>query len=465
MLEELLAAWIGRQRWFGGKGRPIDRVSIDSDATIEAGDPGLRHLVVSVWQDGTRDRYQVLLGLRSDLPDRLKHALIGVHGPYAFQDGPSRDEWYAYDAVHDHELTPWLLECMGRNCDWGTVRFRHLPDVEIDTSLRSLVLGAEQSNTSLVYGDTYICKLFRRLVPGVNPELEVITALAERHAPHIAQPYGWVETDLDGTPTTLAITQEFLSNSNDGWDLALTSVRDLYAMPFEDGYGEPAAVTAADAGGDFAGESFRLGCATARVHHELAAAFPTDVIEIPEVKRMAEGFRRRLARAVAEVPELREHVGTIEAVYHRVEELTAEVPVQRVHGDYHLGQVMRTNTDWVVLDFEGEPGQPLSERRALSSPLRDVAGMLRSFDYAARHLLADRPDAASLEPRAEDWAARNRAAFLDGYVDGGGAISPADSALLKAFEMAKAVYEVVYEARNRPTWVGIPLAAFRRTGL
>ncbi|MET7465981.1 phosphotransferase [Nonomuraea sp. NPDC005501] len=457
MLEELLAAWIGRQRWFGGKGRPIDRVSIDSDATIESGDPGLRHLIVSVWQEGTRDRYQLLLGMRSDLPERLSHALIGNYGPYTFQEGPSHSDWYAYDAVHDHELTPWLLDCMGRDCDWETVRFRHLPDLEIDTSLRSLVLGAEQSNTSLVFGDAYICKLFRRLVPGINPELEIVTALAERHAPHIAQPYGWVETDLDGVPTTLAFMQEFLSNSNDGWDLALASVRDFYATV--------SGVSAADAGGDFAGESFRLGAATARVHHELAEAFPTDVIETHEVKRMSEGFRQRLGRAVAEVPELREHVGAIEAVYHRVQELTTEVPVQRVHGDYHLGQVMRTNTDWVVLDFEGEPGQPLAERTALSSPLRDVAGMLRSFDYAARHLLAGRPDAASLEPKAEEWAARNRTAFLDGYTDGGGTISAGDAALLRAFEMAKAVYEVGYEARNRPAWIGIPLAAFRRTGL
>ncbi|MBB6351625.1 maltokinase [Nonomuraea muscovyensis] len=457
MLDELLAAWIARQRWFGGKGRPIDALSIESDVTINSGDPGLRHLVVSVRQGGSGDRYQILLGMRGELPDGLKHALIGPHGPYAFDGGPSREEWYVYDAVHDTELTGRLLDCMAEDCGWGEVRFRHLPGVSIDTSLRSLVLGAEQSNTSLVFGEAYICKLFRRLIPGVNPELEIVTALAERGAPHIAQPYGWMETDLDGIPTTLAIMQEFLANSTDGWDLALTSVRDFYnQMP---------GIAAADAGGDFAAESHRLGAATARVHQELAAAFPTGVVELHEVKRMAEGFRRKLDGAVAEVPELREHVGALEAAYHRVEELAGEVPVQRVHGDYHLGQVMRTTNDWVVLDFEGEPGQPLAERRALSSPLRDVAGMLRSFDYAARHLLADHPDAATLEGRAEEWSARNRAAFLDGYVDGGGTITAGDAALLRAFELSKAVYEVVYEARNRPTWIGIPLAAFRRDDL
>ncbi|MEU4577144.1 phosphotransferase [Nonomuraea sp. ATR24] len=446
MLDELLAAWISRQRWFGGKGRPIDSLSIESDVVIQSGDPSLRHLIVSVWQDGSRERYQLLLGLRTELPDTLNHALIG---PYATGGA----EWSAYDAVHDNELTHWMLESMAGGTGQDGVRFRHLPGVEIDTSPRSLVLGAEQSNTSLVFGDAYICKLFRRLIPGVNPELEVVTALAERGAPHVAQPYGWIETDLDGTPTTLAIMQEFLSNSTDGWDLALTSVRDLY--------NSLSGMSAADAGGDFAAEATRLGAATAAVHRELAAAFPTGVVEMHEVKRMAEGFRRRLGRAVAEVPELRPYVGVLEAAYHQVEELTTEVPVQRVHGDYHLGQVMRTTTDWVVLDFEGEPGQPLAERRALSSPLRDVAGMLRSFDYAARHLLAGHSEAERLEPKAEEWSARNRSAFLDGYLQGGGLITPGDAALLRAFELSKAVYEVVYEARNRPAWISIPLAAFR----
>ena len=440
MLDELLAAWISRQRWFGGKGRAIDSLSIESDVEVA---PGLRHLIVAVWQESSRDRYQILLGERHEPPDRLTHALIGVH-----------DGVYYYDAVYDSDRTGFLLDGMARDDTRRGLRMRHVPGVTVDTSLRSLVLGAEQSNTSLVYGDAYICKLFRRLIPGVNPELEIITALAARDAPHIAQPYGWVETDLDGMTTTLAVMQEFLPTANDGWDLALASVRDLYgSMP---------GVSAADAGGDFAAESRRLGEATAAVHGELARAFPTSVVEVHEVKRMAETFRRRLGRAVAEVPDLRAHVHALEEAYRQVEDLTDEVPVQRVHGDYHLGQVMRTPTEWVLLDFEGEPGQPLAERRALSSPLRDVAGMLRSFDYAARHLLADHARPEVLEDRAQEWADRNRAAFLEGYADGGGVISPADSALLRAFELSKAVYEVVYEARNRPTWIGIPMAAFRR---
>jgi maltokinase len=434
VLTELLTGWITHQRWFAGKGRPIDDLTVESDVELS---PGLRHLIISVRQGRAHDRYQLLLGSGAEESSRFKPAHIG--------DG-------YYDAAYDADLTGTLLQAMAAGGDLGPLRFRHLEGTEIDTSLRSLVLGAEQSNTSLVYGDTYICKLFRRLTPGINPELEIVTALALRDGSHIAQPYGWIETDLDGEPTTLAMTQEFLSNANDGWALALASVRDLYASL------NP---SAAEAGGDFSAESYRLGMATAQVHHELAAAFPTEVIEAQEVKRMIEDHRRRLALAVDEVPELGEYTQVAEEAYQRVTDVAREVPVQRVHGDYHLGQVMRTPTDWVILDFEGEPGQPIAERRALSSPLRDVAGMLRSFDYAALHLLTDHPDADELRPRAVEWAELNRSSFLAGYSAGGGHLRAEDAVLLRALELAKAAYEVVYEARNRPTWLPIPMAAFQ----
>ncbi|MFD8560081.1 maltokinase N-terminal cap-like domain-containing protein [Streptosporangium canum] len=434
MLTELLTGWITHQRWFAGKGRPIDELGVDSDVELS---PGLHHLIISVRQGEAHDRYQLLLGTDGDTSGRYSHARIG--------DG-------YYDAVYDPDLTGTLLSGMAGGRDLGPLRFRHLEGVEIDTSLRSLVLGAEQSNTSLVYGETYICKLFRRLIPGVNPELEIVTALARHGAGHIAQPYGWIETDLDGEPTTLAMTQEFLATANDGWALALASVRDLYAC---------LDASASDAGGDFSSEAYRLGVATAEVHRELAAAFPTDVMESQEVKQMVEDHRRRLAGVIEEVPQLGRYARVAEEAYQRVADVVSEIPVQRVHGDYHLGQVMRTTTDWVVLDFEGEPGQPLAERRALSSPLRDVAGMLRSFDYAARHLLADHPDAEELRPRAVEWAELNRSSFLAGYSAGGGRLHAEDAVLLRALELVKAVYEVGYEARNRPSWLPIPMAAFQ----
>ncbi|WP_214104643.1 maltokinase N-terminal cap-like domain-containing protein [Acrocarpospora catenulata] len=445
MLTELLTGWIANQRWFAGKGRPIDGVSIESSTQLAADDPILALLILAVRQGETTTRYQLLLGLRDELPDRLRHVHIG------------RTEWggrerHAYDAAHDAELTGRLLAGMDVDLGIDPLAFHRVPGVDIDTAPRSLVMTAEQSNTSIVYGDKYILKLFRALVPGVNPELEIVTALAKAGSTHVARPYGWVETPLDGEPTTLAIMQEFLSNASEGWQMALTSVRDLYASP--------RGISAADAGGDFAAEARRLGNATAQVHRDLARCFPTAVIEPVEVKRMTERFRRRLDRAIVEVPALEEHAGVAHAAYDRLADVDRPVAVQRVHGDYHLGQVMRTASDWVVLDFEGEPGQPLAERRALDSPLRDVAGMLRSIEYAARHLLADHPDAAALAERAQEWAARNRAAFLTGYTEAGGSVNGADAVLLHALKLSKAVYEVVYEARNRPSWLPIPLAAF-----
>ena len=137
--------------------------------------------------------------------------------------------------------------------------------------------------------------------------------------------------------------------------------------------------------------------------------------------------------------------------------LTEPVPAQRVHGDYHLGQVMRTQTGWVVLDFEGEPASPLAQRRARSSPLRDVAGMLRSFDYAARHQLLTHPDRENLDPVATEWVRRNTDAFCAGYAEAGGLDPAANAVLLRAMLLDKAVYEVLYEARNRPNWMVIPL--------
>ncbi|MBO3746384.1 aminoglycoside phosphotransferase [Streptosporangiaceae bacterium NEAU-GS5] len=442
MLTQLLTSWIAGQRWFAGKGRPIDDLTVDTFAELESGDPKLVHAVVSVRQGDRRTRYQLLLGERYELPHRLQHVMIG-----------QLDGRFVYDAAHDSDLTPRLLEHMNADAMSGELAFRRVPGADIDPTLRSLVMTAEQSNTSIVFGDRYILKVFRALIPGLNPELEVVTALAAAQSSHVARPFGWIEMPVDGVPTTLAIMQEFLSNASEGWSMALASVRDLYAC-------EPG-MRAEDAGGDFAAESFRLGVATAHVHKELATAFPTGVVEPPEVKRMAERFRRRLERAVEEVPELAAHADIAHEAYDRLADTDRTVPVQRVHGDYHLGQVVRATHDWIVLDFEGEPGQPLAQRRALDSPLRDVAGMLRSFEYAARHLLADHADPAALERCSEEWAARNRRAFLDGYAEGGGRISGADAVLLRALELCKAVYEVTYEARNRPSWLPIPLAAFR----
>ena len=320
------------------------------------------------------------------------------------------------------------------------------------------IVSTEQSNTSLVYGEGAILKLFRRLEPGLNPDVEIHRALSSTENPHIAPLLGHIEiddTDPADEPATVAMLQTFIPNASDGWRLATSSVRDLYAE---------ADLHAAEVGGDFAGESERLGEATASVHADLARVLPTEPADRAWYAAAAEQMDARLEQALAAVEELREHADGLRALYAAVAGTQEPVVRQRVHGDLHLGQVLRTTSGWIVLDFEGEPARPLADRRQLDTPLRDVAGMLRSFDYAARHMLVD--SAGSGDPqrayRAQEWADRNRAAFIAGYSAAAGVELAADSALLRAFEADKAVYECLYEARNRPHWLMIPLQSLSR---
>jgi maltokinase len=435
--EDTLATWLVKQRWFAGKGRTVHDLAVVADTEIIPGDPGLRHLIVTVSHGATSDCYQLFIGSRARLPARLRHARIGT-----------REGLQIYDGLHDTALTRTLLDAIVDDRTVGALRFCRIPGAEIEPGLDSLVLTGEQSNTSLVFGESAIFKVFRRVSPGPNPDLEVASALAKLGSSHIAEPYGWVETRMDGATTVLAILSRYLRAASDGWSLAATSVRDLYATE---------GARAAEAGGDFAGEAERLGAATAQVHQDLAEAFGRSELEPEAIRELAEQMYRRLDIAIATVPELARHADKIGDGYSHLAKLIEPTPAQRVHGDYHLGQVMRTQTGWVVLDFEGEPASPLAQRRARSSPLRDVAGMLRSFDYAARHQLLTHPDAASLAPKASDWVRRNSDAFCAGYAAAGGLDPAENSVLLRAMLLDKAVYEVIYEARNRPTWIPIPL--------
>jgi maltokinase len=436
--EDTLATWLVKQRWFAGKGRTVHDLAVVANTEIIPGDPGLRHLIVTVSHGATSDRYQLYIGYRARLPARLRHAWIGTH-----------DEMQIYDGLHDSDLTRELLDAIAAERTVGLLRFCRVPGAELETGLDSLVLTGEQSNTSLVFGESAIFKAFRRVHPGPNPDLEVASALAQLGSAHIAEPFGWVETRMDGATTVLGILSRYLRAASDGWSLAATSVRDLYATP--DG------TRAAEAGGDFGGEAERLGAASAQVHRDLADAFGHSELAPEAIRELAEQMFRRLDLAVAEVPELARHADKVGDAYSDLAKLIEPIPAQRVHGDYHLGQVMRTQTGWVVLDFEGEPASPLAQRRARSSPLRDVAGMLRSFDYAARHQLVTHPEATSLAAKASDWVRRNGDAFCAGYAAAGG-LDPAENAVvLRAMLLDKAVYEVIYEARNRPTWVPIPL--------
>ena len=440
-LEDVLREWLPTQRWYGGKGRAVTAVRVEHEERLSGGED-VRHTLLHVTdEDGRTELYQVLLGHRSgEVEERLKRAVVG-----------EVDGRVLYDAVHDPEAVGFLLQLLAE--DRKLSRLAFTSTAELDPSLPPRVMGAEQSNTSVVYGEDYILKLFRRVQPGLNPDLEITRALAEGGSPYVATPLGWLEGQVGGQTTTLGLLQAFQHNSTEGWAMATASVRDLFAE---------ADLHADEVGGDFAAESERLGEATAEVHLLLREVLPSTTADADESARTGRQLHERLDQAIAVAPDLEPHAEALRAAYDELAGRTDPVPVQRIHGDYHLGQVLRTEHGWVLLDFEGEPARSLEERTALMSPLRDVAGMLRSYDYAARHLLAERGGDSQLAYRANEWAERNRQAFCDGYARAAGTDPRDEAVLLRAFELDKAVYEVVYEARNRPAWLGIPMGSIER---
>ena len=211
--EDTLASWLPAQRWFSGRETNIRDLTITAETTLLAGDPELRHLIVSLTQDGRTSRYQVLVGVRAQLPKSFRQVAIG----------PTGDGRFAYDALHDHDLSRVLLANLGAERAVGQLRFRKDRAAVIDTRLNSIVLTAEQSNTSLIFGDAAILKVLRKLFTGCNPDLEVASALARRGSPHVAEPLGWFETTLDGEPLLLGLLSVFLPTASDGWSLAATS--------------------------------------------------------------------------------------------------------------------------------------------------------------------------------------------------------------------------------------------------
>jgi maltokinase len=448
-LTDLLPAWLPAQRWFAGSGAAISKVEITSDLQLAAGDPELRHLMADVWLGQDRVSYQVLAGLRAELPTALTTARIGQ-----IPDGR-----VAYDGAGDPELTSVLLHGIATRRRVGPLRFEREPRAAFDENAPGRTLPALASNTSVVFGEEAILKLLRRPFAGDHPDLEVPGALARNGSKLVAAPLGWIEMQGSGQSTpvatpgqaggadaaVLAILSVYFRNSSDGWSLATAS---LHAA-------EP----------DFSGQALRLGGATARLHAELAAAFGTNALSKPALAEMVAAMETELTQAIRVVPELRAHEQAVRACYAVLTEPGTDVAVQRIHGDYHLAQVLGTADGWVVLDFEGEPSVPLARRRALAPALRDVAGMLRSFDYAARHEVLRHPDDPRLAAAAPGWVRRCQDAFRSGYADivgsdpmtGGepGSSSP----LLRALILQKAVYEAVYEARHRPDWLPIPLAA------
>ncbi len=474
----LLAAWMPRQRWYPAKGRGVgirplgvlplapadDGVHADvnggngvdrgSSSSVDSGvDSGVdvsvdvEVLVVGLDSGDRVDVAQVPLTYRTRPLNGADAHLVGVLG-----EGPGR-RW-VYDGPHDPAYVRSLLRSL-----------QVVPGADLPASGSSTqVLSGEQSNTSVIVGaggpHATIVKVFRTLHPGPNPDVEVTAALAARGCDRVAAVRGWScgsWTAPGGGPVSghLAVAAEFLGGSQDAWREAVAAA----------GSGEPLDERAR-----------QIGAATAAVHVALADAFGRTTASDQERQRFLDGLRSRVDWALASAPSLdayrdalRRHRDSIGGLHHLPD-------LQRVHGDLHLGQVLHSPTrGWVVLDFEGEPLRPLTERTRPDLALRDVAGMLRSFDYAARFSAVDEPDPARNEPgtarnepgsartQASDrWALAAREAFCAGYSAAGGDDPSRYPELLAALELDKALYEVVYETRNRPRWLGVPLHAVRR---
>ncbi|MFF7853243.1 maltokinase [Streptomyces sp. NPDC007904] len=424
----LLREWLPRQRWFAGKDRPVTELGVLSMTELF---PGCLHVLVHAGHGGVPapgvdlpagDCYQLLLGVREHPSPRLGRALIGR----------VRDGWLAgmmvYDALHDPRAAQLLLERLRSPGTAGPLRFECDTAQEVPSGLVPRLLDAEQSNSSLVYGDEYILKVFRRIQPGVNPDLEVPGALARQGCHRVPAPVAWFRT-THPFKATLGVLQPYLRDASDGWTLALDALA---------------------AGDDFTAQAHALGRATADVHLALASAFPVGAPG--ENGRTAAGMTERLTVAAHCVPALQPFVPGLRAAFAALTTCDPGPPAQRIHGDLHLGQVLRAGREWFVIDFEGEPSRPLSERRSAHSPVRDIAGMLRSFDYAARQRRPWRPE----------WARRCREAYCAGYAARAGWDPRKKHGLLRAYETDRAVYEVLYEARHRPDWLPVPMAAIER---
>ena len=353
-LSDMLASWLPRQRWFPGSGSSAGELEIISDEILLDGDPQLRHLIVEAGQVGMQARFQVLLGCRSQLP-------ATVAGTAVIGQLPGMT---CYDALHDPDLAMVLLRGIAHERTAGPLRFVREPAAPLHDWQSSRLLTAEQSNTSLVFGEAAILKVLRRLFPGANPDLEVADALARLGSDRVAAPFGWIETRIGTEPVLLGVLSEFLAHASDGWKLATQTLGRLYARqgaygqeyltaPVPTGEAGPATdsglatdagpATDAGAGGagglPFTAEARELGTATAQMHVDMATAFGRRAMTTDELAALAATLTAKLNQATSVVPELAGHAGRIRAAYDEVARIRQPVMMQRIHGDYHLGQV------------------------------------------------------------------------------------------------------------------------------
>ena len=443
-----LHEWVVGQRWFASKAREVASLNVLEAVTLREESPLLvLALVEARFPAGTHELYQLPIGLRPASEGWNERVICDVDG------------WTLYDALADGAHGRTLLHLMRGSrevgAEEGTLSFRWAESAGagVGGTVDVRPVGVEQSNSSIVFGETLILKAFRRLEPGVNPELELLRFLSTHGFEHIAPLAGWYAYEGRLLDTTLGILQEYLAGAQGGWELALSEIAT-----------EPET---------FLDRLHTLGDVTGRMHAALGSdsTDPAFAPEEPSTEALAlltATIDEEIERVFLDLPET-EAVAPIRGRGQDVRERLAALSnvavggrVIRTHGDLHLGQTMLTGRGWVILDFEGEPARPLPERRLKRSPLRDVAGMLRSFSYvtAGSELLRG-------APAPDGWEERARETFLEGYFDAmeSGLLPPGQDAiskLLAVFELEKAVYELRYELNNRPDWVGIPVAGIRR---
>ena len=449
--EERLGEWLLGRRWFGSKAEDVSQTHVLDVVILDDGPPAVAIVAVEArFPTGTHAIYQLLLGMRAADDGWTVDRLDDVGG------------LTVYDAFADPQaaaVIPRLfVEGATIEGEHATVEFRWGDEFDRprpDATVRAM--GAEQSNSSVVLDDTLVLKLFRRLEAGENPELEMLRFLTSRGFPNIAELAGWISYSGELMDATLGVVQRFVAGGRDGWELALDEIGT-----------DPEA---------FVARMAELGAVIGRMHTALASdgsdpAFAPEEPSQESTSLITATIDEQIERLFVDLPSDNDALAPIA---HRGEEVRDRLSLLshvgnsgrliRHHGDLHLGQTLLAGgqeSKWIILDFEGEPARPLLECRRKRSPLRDVAGMLRSFAYAASAAEIQRGHVAP-----EGWEDRTRDAFLAGYfgaVDGS-LLPPGESnarTLLTIFELEKAVYELRYELNNRPDWVGIPVAGIAR---
>ena len=479
-LRETLAS----RRWFGSKNRDVTEV-VPVDETALPGTTGQVALFDVLFADGGRERYCV---------------------PVA----PGSGSEPVIDATSDPAFCLALLEAIRSDLTLPgrAGRFRFAPTPALAEILpvaprECRPIGGEQSNTSMIYDRRAILKVLRRLDVGPSPELELTDFLTRRAAfPGAPRLAGAIAYEADGVaPTTLGVLHEFVPNQGDAWTATLERLAEYYGAAIEGREAEsPDPVFARALAAADAHEAARIGTLTGRLHRALGSAPPGDPLAAEpigagDVAAWGDEMRAQARRATEALgaglaalpPALQETAQRVAGDGARLEEglrgldalLAGDVMKIRVHGDYHLGQLLRTADGLTILDFEGEPARPVAERRLKQCALKDVAGMLRSFAYAAQVGLASRLEASPrearlaerLRPWAQAWEEGMRTAFLDAYLGemarpGGPTLAPKErerfDQVVGAYELDKAVYELGYELSHRPEWVSVPLAALER---